>query len=346
MPSVPPIRRFYASLRKARERPDLPESRLALVHEPTQKALQKITGARSALENAGGAAATGATGIVAPAVRALRRIEARLQRPLRIAVIGEFNSGKSTLANLLVRIESLPTAVIPNTRIPTLLYHARAPEIFAVSPDRSRRRLRAAAPAVPPQPIFRLEVGLPVARLKAVEILDMPGLADARLDGSIADLPQHSVDIALWCTLCTQAWKESERAAWHDVAPRMRRRGFLVATHRDLLQSADVDKLLERLHDDAGPWFRGVLPLSTLEALTVTRAGHGAGAVWQASGAAALETALDDLIHSVRTERLAAALDVTARVAGRALSRIAPAAAAAARAVPAVTARRASPTIS
>ncbi|MBO0753841.1 MAG: hypothetical protein J2P53_17110, partial [Bradyrhizobiaceae bacterium] len=41
-----------------------------------------------------------------------------------------------------------------------------------------------------------------------------------------------------------------------------------------------------------------------------------------ASGADALETALDELIQSVRVQRLNAALRVTARIARHALSRI------------------------
>jgi hypothetical protein len=316
---VLPISRFYASLRRARERSDLPESKFKLVHEPTMTALHEMKRARDELERAGSA------GTLAPAIRALRRIELRLQRPLRIAVIGEFNSGKSTLTNLLVRIESLPTAVISNTCIPTLIYHAPTPEVFAVYHDRRRQRLRAASRVTRPQDLFRLEVGLPAARLRAVEILDLPGLADARFDGSIADLASHAVDVALWCTLSTQAWKESERSTWEEIPTRLRSRGLLVATHRDLLHdAADVEKLLDRLRDEAGPWFRNVLPMSTVEALTVARDDHAgqASSVWETSGADAFETALDELLQSVRMQRLHAALEVTGRIAGRTLSRI------------------------
>jgi energy-coupling factor transporter ATP-binding protein EcfA2 len=276
--------------------------------------------ARGELERTGPAEAT-----LAPAIRALRRIELRLERPLRVAVIGEFNSGKSTLTNLLVKIESLPTAVVSNTCIPTLLYHARAPEIFAVYHDRRRERLYAASPASPTRDFLRLEVGLPSARLRAVEVLDLPGLGDARLDNSVASLASHAVDIALWCTLSTQAWKESERSAWHEIPTRLRSRGLLVATHRDLLpDAADLEKLLDRLRDEAGPSFRDILPMSTVAALTVARDDHvgEAGAVWKASGADAFETALDELLQSVRMQRLNAALNVTARIAAHALSRI------------------------
>jgi hypothetical protein len=311
--------RFYASLTQSRERSDLPKGKLAPVHEPTIKAVDELRRTRGELERM-----SSAETILAPAIRALRRIEVRLERPLRIAVIGEFNSGKSTLTNLLVRIESLPTAVISNTCIPTLLYHAPEPTIFAMYHDRRRERLRASSRASS-QDIFRLEVGLPSERLRVVQILDLPGLADARFDGSIEDLAAHAADIALWCTVSTQAWKESERAAWEDVPARLRSRGLLVATHCDLLHNAgDLDKLLHRLRDEAGTSFRDIMPISTVEALAVARGAHAgaAGTTWKASGADAFETALDQLLQSVRMQRLNAALEVTARIADRTLSRI------------------------
>jgi GTPase SAR1 family protein len=259
-----------------------------------------------------------------PAIRALRRIELRLERPLRLAIIGEFNAGKSTLTNLLVRIESLPTAVVSNTCIPTLLYHAPEPEVCAVYHDRRREWLRISS-----QPssrnIFRLEVGLPSDRLRAVQILDMPGLADARFDGASADLTPHSADAALWCTRSTQAWKESERVAWEQIPARLRSRGLLVATHCDLLRDAsDLAKLLRRLRDEAGSSFRDISPISTVKALAVVRDDHHgpAGAIWKSSGADAFEVALDDLLQSVRTRRLEAALEVTGRIAARALLRM------------------------
>jgi hypothetical protein len=314
-----PMGRLYASLTYARERSDLPAGNLAPVHEPTLKVLNELKRTRGELERMSSAGA-----MLAPAIRALRRIELRLERPLRIAVIGEFNSGKSTLTNLLVRIESVPTAVISNTCIPTLLYHAPEPAIFAVYHGGQREKLRASS-RTSSHDIFRLDVGLPSERLRAFQILDLPGLADARFDGSIEDLAAHAADVALWCTLSTQAWKESERVAWEEIPSRLRTRGLLVATHCDLLRdAADLDKMLCRLRTEAGSSFRDILPMSTVEALAVARQDHAgaSGAVWKTSGADALETALGELLQSVRVQRLNAALEVTARIAGRTLSRI------------------------
>ena len=129
---------------------------------------------------------------LSPAIRALRRIEARLDRPLRLAVVGEFNSGKSSLANLLARTETLPTAVVSNTRIPTLLCYAREPEIWAVD-ERGRREWLRADQRTLPRSIFRLEVGLPAERLRAVQILDLPGIADPKFHDPGIDAEVHDV---------------------------------------------------------------------------------------------------------------------------------------------------------
>jgi hypothetical protein len=288
-------------------------------HAQTAEILAQLKRARIDLE---GAASAGMT--LAPAIRAIRRTELRLERPLRIAIVGEFNSGKSSLANLLARIESLPTAVVSSTCIPTLLYHARRPEIWAVHLDGRRESLHPGR-AAPMQSIFRLEVGLPSPRLRAVQILDLPGLADPRFDASLADLARHNVDAVVWCTVSTQAWKESEREAWEQLPARLRGRGLLVATHCDLLRSViDREKLLSRLRSEAGPSFTGIVLLSTAEALATLREEHegSTAGIWEASGTEALDMLLDELLQSVRKQRNEAALEVTARIADHTLARL------------------------
>ena len=261
---------------------------------------------------------------LAPAIRAIRRTELRLERPLRIAIVGEFNSGKSSLTNLLARIESLPMAVISSTRFPTLLYQARKPEVWAVHLDGRRQSLRADRP-LSGQSIFRLEVGLPSPRLRALQILDLPGLADPRFDASLADLTAHNVDAAIWCTVSTQAWKESEREAWEQLPMRLRNRGLLVTTHCDLLRSTiDREKLSSRLLFEAGPLFTGIVLMSTTQALATMGGEHAGSAagIWEASGADALDMALEELLQGVRKQRNAAALEVTARIARHTLARL------------------------
>jgi hypothetical protein len=250
-------------------------------------------------------------------------IEAQLARPLRIAIVGEFNSGKSSLANLLLGIEGLPTAVISSTQIPTLLYHSGRPRVFVVDRNGRRSEVRNIA-SIPETSIARLEVGLPSPRLQRVEILDLPGLADPRFDRGVGDLMLETAHVLLWCTASTQAWKESERIAWEILPAPLRRCALLVVTHSDLVNDAkDTHKLLRRLRMEAGA-FRDILLVSTTNALALLQGkrdelGHAA---WVATGADGLDVALDQLLESVVTRRIKVALAVAHRIATRALSRL------------------------
>jgi hypothetical protein len=256
-----------------------------------------------------------------PAVRALRRTQQRLARPLRLAICGESNSGKSSLANLLGRIESLPTAAISNTRIPTLTYYAHEPQIWVVHGAPGQRTRLRADPRALPRSIFRLEVGLPSPRLRMVEILDCPGLSVSEH----IDFASHAVDLALWCTVSIQAWKESERVAWSQLPARLRSCGLLIATHADLLaDDRDRDKLLSRLRRECGSMFRDVILIATVDALALAQDDENAPAAdaWHASGAGMLEAALSALLDDAREQRANSALRVTGRIAHHALSSI------------------------
>jgi hypothetical protein len=287
-------------------------------HAPTTLLVEHLRHARTRLQRA----ATPDLRL-SPAIRALSRTEQRLSRAPRVAVLGEVNSGKSSLANLLAGIESLPTHCISNTRFPTLLYYAEDAEICIVHKDGGRERLRAGHDLPRRQSIFRVEVGLPSPRLQAVQILDLPGFEDGG-EGA-AELATQCVDAVIWCTMSTQAWKESERTAWDTLPWRLRSRGILVSTHRDLLHDpGDRRKLLDRLRHEVGTAFSSIILLSTLEALAVMGKDQKglSGAAWIASGAEALETALAAVLHGLREHRAQMALQVTSRIAERALARI------------------------
>jgi hypothetical protein len=292
---------------------------LEVAHGPTVKVVQQLRQARIRLEHAASPDLQ-----LSPAIRALWRTEQRLDRPLRVAICGEMNAGKSSLANLLAGIESLPTAVISNTRIPTLLYYAAEAEIWTVEENGERVRLHSDN-ITPRQSIFRVEVGLPSPRLRGMQILDLPGLADPRLGSASVSLTAHHIDAVIWCTMSTQAWKESERTAWSMLPSRLNSRGLLVSTHGDLLYDpADRRKLLARLRHEVGTSFTSIVLMSTLDALAMMGKDRKGltGAAWIASGAEALETALAGLLQRLREQRAAAALRMTSRIAQRALARI------------------------
>jgi hypothetical protein len=289
---------------------------LETAHAPTVKVMHQLRQARHRLHRV----ASPELGL-RPAIRALLRTEQRLGRPLRVAICGEINAGKSSLANLLAGIESLPTAVTLNTLIPTLLYYAAEPEIWAVQANGKRERLRSNRSL--PGEVLRIEVGLPSSRLAAMQVLDLPGFAGTWWGATVFALADHQVDATIWCTVSTQAWKESERSAWSMLSPRLSARSLLVATHSDLLPKLeDRLSLMARLQYEVGTSFASIVPLATLDAIAVMGDDHRGGEAWIASGAKALETALAALLVSVREQRAAAAQAVTGRIAQRALTRL------------------------
>lgn len=197
------------------------------------------------------------------AAAAVGRLAHRLDRTLRVGIAGEFNTGKSSLCNRLVEIESLPTAAIANTNSPTRIHYAPDIDLALVAADGTRVPLMDVADASK-HGFVRVDVGLPADRLQRVEFLDYPGLADPNFARTAQDLLKHHIDILIWCTPSTQAWKESERAIWSVLPDRLRSRTILTVTHRDLIfDPSDEAMLLYRLRGEVGDAVAAIVAVST-----------------------------------------------------------------------------------
>jgi hypothetical protein len=174
---------------------------------------------------------------------ALARLEARMAEKPRVIVVGEGNAGKTSLVNLLLDQVLLPESVIANTRWPVVVRFAPSVVVTGITPF---GRLDLRHGNIEPQHgsiLQSLELGLPNPRLASFDLVDTPALSTpAQLDSL-----RPGADLLLWCTVATQAWKESERRLWMTVGRRHRRRAILVATHRDNLRGDDIGKIRSRL---------------------------------------------------------------------------------------------------
>lgn len=266
------------------------------------------------------AARSGAMPVLAPSLNALRRIEAALVRPLRIAVLGESNSGKSTLTNLLLGVQVLPTLEVPNTRVPTLLTYGERAEAACMVVG-GRDMLPPGTDPAGEAGLRLVRVSLPLAHLTACEILDVPGFLDPILEYDVADIGGHGIDAAIWCTFSTQAWKESERFSWLRLPLAMRRHGLLTVTNMDRLRSDQRAKVIARLEKAARPDVQEFAFLAAPEALSAFDA---TGTIidperWEASGAAQLHRTMGALLLDLRAQRLRKAQDITRRITQHAL---------------------------
>jgi GTPase Era involved in 16S rRNA processing len=194
------------------------------------------------------------------------------QARTRIVVVGEFNSGKTTLVNALVGAPVLTPSVITPTVHPTVVAFAAKPSLSAEGADRRRTPLAwDRLDDVARDNVRRLHVGAPLERLRQLSVVDTPGLglADGENDRRSLQACRYA-DTVIWCTPAMQAWKASEERAWLALSARVRARGFLAVTFADEIASpSDVGRLMERLRAEAGRYFRKIVLAEACAALAL-----------------------------------------------------------------------------
>jgi GTP-binding protein EngB required for normal cell division len=187
------------------------------------------------------------------AVSAVGDLATERSRPVRLAIVGEFNAGKSTFINALIGADVAPTGVLPTTA--ALHYLRWAPDPFAkviLAPDRSPAErvvplgdLRATLATIEAGTVQRVEIRLPIASLVQVEILDTPGFnaTDPR-HARVARSAFDEADMALWLVDATQALKRTEIEVLAD-AQRARLPIQVLVNKSDRVASGDLGSVLE-----------------------------------------------------------------------------------------------------
>jgi GTPase SAR1 family protein len=189
------------------------------------------------------------------ATRALA-LTAELQKPILLAIIGEFNAGKSTFINALLGVDVAPTGILPTTA--TLHRVAWAPDPFARvlvrgAADRtiSHEALKDTLAKLQAEgaSIDRVQIYAPIERLRWVEILDTPGFN--------APNPEHArsargafdeAHAVVWLLDSTGAMKASEAAVLIEV----RDRGLpiiVLMNKLDRIPQADAERAVDFARD-------------------------------------------------------------------------------------------------
>ncbi len=272
------------------------------------------------------------------------RLVVERTRPVRVAIVGEFNAGKSTFINALIGADVAPTGVLPTT---ATLHHLRyAPDpiarILFVLPHEPPERivrvedLRATLKGVGDAPVRRVEIHLPIASLTRVEILDTPGFnAPDKRHSEVAREAFEEADAAIWLLDAAQPLKQTERAVLEE-AKAARLPVQMLVNKADRLGPDDLAKVMETLRialDEVG--LASTTPPIALSARLALAGRLGDAAALEASGWSKVQSLLDE-------EIVARSADVKERALRRRAARlVARLGASAARAMEAEQAERA-----
>jgi hypothetical protein len=222
-----------------------------------------------------------------------------LTRKPRIAIMGEFSSGKSTLCNVLMGAKPLLEKVTA-TQLPPVWLSYGPDDAYTMGLDGHAYDLDLAElEDVSLETTEHVRVFMKSDILRYCDLIDMPGISDPSMSSEVWERMAHLADAVLWCTHATQAWRQSEAGVWSNFPLEMRRNSLLLVTRFDkIVGENDRAKVVKRVNQEVDGLFAEVFPVSLLQAM---KAGHDAGK-WVDSGADAFTKALFDIIHRIIDE--------------------------------------------
>lgn len=254
--------------------------------------------------------------VTATRIKALR--DKSSERLFRVAVVGEFSTGKSALVNALLGEDLLPTALEACTAVVTRIRCAGENE----PPGVSVRFRKSGKRTVPREQLRELltfesreeddipieaEVVVPRGSFldHGIELIDTPGVNDPDARGeqvTLGFLPQ--ADAIIFITHAARAFKESELTFLRDrVGEPDRDRVLFVINACDILEDAeDFDDLRDRAAKVLAGSYDSprVHPVSARDGLAACQ--ERDPEAWASCGMYAFATALDHLLTDERGE--------------------------------------------
>ena len=260
----------------------------------------------------------------------LRQDAAELDRDMfKVMVVGDFNSGKSTLLNALLGAPCLPAKATPSTAVITIIEYGNVPEItvnyhdgrppqkMRVEDFQARYQLKTEdARAMDELSLLFgqvreavLSYPVELCRHKVV-LIDSPGLNESFLSSSITDEYLSRADLVLFIFNATKACSENEENYLKErVFPACRGRVFFVLNMWDLVgkmsifeTSREEEEILKRFREKLAPnlgdsFERCFFPVSAKMALEAKN-GTADPARWNESGFPGLTKELEEYLFA------------------------------------------------
>lgn len=235
----------------------------------------------------------------ARAALAGRQLRDRMSSPIRVAILGGKDSGKSQLLNLIAGERLLPDgASLPDTevRFGSERRYALVDANGEEKPVRAAELMHLGQAAAP---LLRIEAPLPV--LSTLTLIEVAARDTAAGERAAVKWAAGRADVVVWCS---QTFDQAERWLWSSMPDRLKDHGFLALTKADeLIRIGTLAERISELADVVADEFHSLIPVATLQGLAaLTRPG---GVDHDALGASGAEALIAELLAHVEQGRRA-----------------------------------------
>ena len=206
--------------------------------------------------------------------KALDRLQMRSEEPMKVAITGQFSSGKSTFLNALLAKSILPTGITPVT---SKVNYIRYGEEFKIRVRYKDGRdeyhdisniAHFTDQREHVEDISYLVLYAPLNILKDVVFVDTPGLnSQAASDTQTTERVLKEVDGIIWLTLIDNAGKMSELQVLEEYLGKYQNKSLCVLNQKDKFTPQQVEETTNYVKTAFKEFFSDVIPISARQAL-------------------------------------------------------------------------------
>jgi small GTP-binding protein len=231
--------------------------------------------------------------------QALDKLKIRVKEPMKVAITGQFSSGKSTFLNALLAKKILPTGITPVTSKVNYIKYADELQIRVKYKDGrdeyhdidNIQRFTDQRQSV--EDIDYLTLYSPLNMLKDIVFVDTPGLnSGANVDTQTTIKVLQEVDGIIWLTLIDNAGKMSETRVLEKYLSKYKNKSLCVLNQKDKFSEDEVQQSVEYVKKTFAQYFSKVVPISAKQALKSRSSDKNA----------LMQEALDEFIKSLHVK--------------------------------------------